>query len=195
MSSFIGHTLAALTIGGANTRETPFRSQWLWNFLLVAAALAPDVDYAVQALDSLHNGGVRITHSILFVLIFPVCVSFALFIFDRRNFWRGALMIALAGLSHLLLDLLVGSREADPYFYPFFDARFVLPVGILPSSAKVSLSNYYFYRNLLIEMGVLLPVSCFVLNFAGRIRLAKSVKIILLAIFTFFLIWAVSLNR
>ncbi|NEO85783.1 MAG: hypothetical protein F6J87_16255 [Spirulina sp. SIO3F2] len=71
----------------------------------------------------------------------------------------------------MLLDLLVGVT-ALPLFWPFDAHRFKLPFGLLPSAGKISLSNPYFYSNLKIELGVLLPLSLsvFALRLTGRWR-------------------------
>lgn len=63
----------------------------------------------------------------------------------------------MAGLSHLILDLSVGVTPL-PLLLPLVKISFKLPFGILPSAGRVDLQNYYFYRNLWLEMGVLLPV-------------------------------------
>ncbi len=62
-----------------------------------------------------------------------------------------------AGLSHVLLDLLVGVTPAA-LVWPFSRATVRLAGGILPSAGRLSLGNPYLYRNLLIEAGVLLPI-------------------------------------
>ena len=42
--------------------------------------------------------------------------------------------------------------------YPFSVEAFRLPFGILPSAGKIDVKNYYFWRNLFLELGVLLPL-------------------------------------
>ncbi len=73
------------------------------------------------------------------------------------NYGKRAFQVILAALSHLVLDLLVGVTPL-PLLFPLSKIPFKLPWGILPSAGKIALNNYYFYRNLLLEMGVLLPI-------------------------------------
>jgi hypothetical protein len=57
----------------------------------------------------------------------------------------------------VLLDLLVGVTPAA-LLWPFSHATVRLAGGILPSAGRLSPGNPYLYRNLLIELGVLLPI-------------------------------------
>ena len=195
MSSFIGHGLAALTIGKSLEWKTGYKSFLFWQACLIAAALAPDIDYALHGLNAPNNGGVRITHSIAFSLLVPFGGIIYLAFAHRKNIVRGGLQIILAGLSHLFLDTLVGSRQGDPLFYPFSTDGFRLPFGILPSAGKLLFSNFYFYRNLLIECGILIPICCLILSFAGKIKLNKPALAGLMAILMIFLVWSVNLSR
>jgi hypothetical protein len=68
-----------------------------------------------------------------------------------------SLQLILAGLSHLVLDLAVGVT-ALPLLYPFSHETFKLPFGILPSAGKIQINNYLAYRNLFIEIGVIIPI-------------------------------------
>ena len=193
MSSFIGHALAAYTIG--KSIETKPRSYLFWQIWLLLAAIAPDIDYILPQLNARNYNGLRFTHSIGFSLIAPVLGIIYLFLFERKNIFRGGFQVCLAGLSHLILDTLVGSWQRDPLLYPFTQNTFKLPFGILPSAAKISLSNFYLYRNLLIECGILIPVCCFVLYFAGKLNLKKPALIGLISVVIFFLIWSLNLDR
>jgi hypothetical protein len=66
------------------------------------------------------------------------------------------LWLFLASASHPVLDLLVGAHPV-PLLWPF-GAEVAATVGVLPSAGALALDNYFLWRNLLIEMGVLLPV-------------------------------------
>jgi inner membrane protein len=195
MSSFIGHGLAALTIGESLPRQTDYKSFLFWQMCLTAAALAPDIDYVLHGLNAPHNGGVRLTHSIAFSLIVPFAGIIYLALAHRKNIVRGGFQIVLAGVSHLFLDTLVGGRQGDPLFYPFSQDAFRLPFGILPSAGKLSFSNFYFYRNLLIECGILIPVCCLILGFAGKIKLNKLSIAGLVSVLLIFLVWSINLSR
>jgi len=193
MSSFIGHSLAAFTIG--KSLQTDNKSYLFWKTWLIFSALVPDIDYIVPLLNAPNNRGVRITHSIVFCLIAPFLGIVYLCIFNRKNIIRRGLQACLAGLSHLLLDNLVGSRQGDPLLYPFSQETFQLPFGILPSAAKISITNYYLYRNLLIECGILIPACCLILYFTGKLKLSKTLIVGLSTAFIIFLIWSITLSR
>jgi len=76
---------------------------------------------------------------------------------NGKKLWIRSLQLFLAGLSHLVMDLCVGVTPL-PLMYPAINIPLKLPFGILPSVGKINLGNYYFYRNLMLEMGVLLPI-------------------------------------
>jgi membrane-bound metal-dependent hydrolase YbcI (DUF457 family) len=102
----------------------------------------------------------------------------------------------LAGLSHLVLDFLVGVTPL-PLLWPLDSTAFVSPVGILPSAGRIQLSNYYLYRNVLIEVGVLAPV--FYVSrglYLGEISTRDRARVlILLLVVGCFVAWSVSLSR
>jgi hypothetical protein len=111
---------------------------------------------------------------------------------------RGLLSVCavLAGLSHLALDFLVGVTPL-PLFWPLNSAAFASPVGVLPSAGRIQLSNYYFYRNVLIEAGVLVPILYVVRELylgEGGSR-HRAVMFILLLVAACFVAWSVSLSR
>lgn len=195
MSSFVGHGLAALTIGKAFEENTTFKNQILWQICLVACAFAPDIDYVIPSLNSINNDGLRITHTIAFSLITPIFLIFFLFLFKRKNVFSYGFQAILAGFSHLFLDLLVGSRQGDPLFYPLSRQKIVLPFGILPSAGEIRFSNYFFYRNLLLELGILVPVFILILYFANKVKINKLSAIGLLCIFAASLYWSINLKR
>ena len=174
MSSFMGHSLAAVTIylstepviktevsfrnNQAKSLTTYFRNV-SWLFWLIIIASIPDLDYLVNAWQSSQNNGLRITHSVIFSLVAPI-ITLALLLsykINGKKLWIRSLQLFLAALSHLVLDLCVGVTPL-PLLYPIVDTPIKLPFGILPSAGKINLGNYYFYRNLMLEMGVLLPI-------------------------------------
>ena len=195
MSSFVGHALAALTIGKVFEENTTFTQRAVWQTCLVACAFAPDIDYIIPSLNWINNNGLRITHTVAFCLILPIFLMFFLFLFKQTDvFWKG-IQAALAGISHLILDLLVGSRQGDPLFYPLTKQKFVLPFGILPSAGEIRLTNYFFYRNTLIELAILLPASIIILHFAHKLRINKLTAFCLFCIFAVALVWSIGLKR
>lgn len=221
MSSFIGHSLAGLTVYGLNKSSARPKQLW-WIVCLILIACFPDIDYLFSALRpkvppasadalslwvsswsgaSLSTGEhtIRVTHSILCCLVLP-CLLIVILRFQwlcRRQLMALSLQAVAAGLSHLLLDLLVGVTPAA-VFWPFSTTSLTLPFGILPSAGRILLSNYYFYTNLFIELGVLVPIciSVYLLTGSFRRNLIKiSLLLILWSISLRFMMWAFSLQR
>jgi hypothetical protein len=199
MSSFLGHTLTAYTLFFLDQQKRPATLwKWAWLGWLIVLASAPDIDYLVPALGSPAHRGTRITHSIAFSLALPLLGVGVLSATEDRKSQRRLLSVCavLAGLSHLVLDFLVGVTPL-PLFWPFSSATFASPLGILPSAGRVQLSNYYLYRNLLIEAGVLAPFyyvarDIYLRGIAPR---NKVTLLILLMIAGCFTVWSVSLSR
>jgi membrane-bound metal-dependent hydrolase YbcI (DUF457 family) len=154
----------------------------MWAGWLIVLASAPDVDYLIPALNSRAHHGLRITHSVALSLVLPLCTAVILCFASRdgRKFKSLSVCAALAGLSHLVLDFLVGVTPL-PLLWPFSAATFASPAGILPSAGGVQLSNYYFYRNLAIEMGILAPILYVARGiYCGTIGVQYRARIILL---------------
>jgi len=171
MSSFLGHSVTALTVYIAtepinssvsilSSLKCFFkRRNYLWLFWLIIIASIPDLDYLVKAWQSSNNQGIRITHSIIFSLIMPSFTIAVLIVIGvkGKKLKIYSLQSIFAGLSHLFLDLFVGVTPL-PLLLPVIDIPLKLPFGILPSAGKIDFNNYYFYRNLKLEMGILLPL-------------------------------------
>jgi len=199
MSSFLGHSLAAYSLATAGRgRQGPAPTRLVWAAWLVLLASAPDVDYLVPALNSRAHQGLRITHSVAFSLVLPLCTAAALFLTGRDRWHLRSLgaCAALAGLSHLVLDFLVGVTPL-PLLWPLSTATFASPAGVLPSAGRVQLSNYYFYRNLLIETGALAPILYVARGaYRGEFGARHGARIILLlAVAGAFIAWSLSLSR
>jgi membrane-bound metal-dependent hydrolase YbcI (DUF457 family) len=199
MSSFLGHSLAAYSLFSLDRLKRPFtlwRAVWLaW---LVVLASAPDIDYLVPALAAPAHQGSRITHSIIFSLILPLLSIGVLYFLKGLESQRRLLSICavLAGLSHLVLDFLVGVTPL-PLLWPLDSAAFASSIGILPSAGKIQLSNYYLYRNVLIEVGILAPL-CYLARglYLGEISTRDRTRVlILLLVAGCFVAWSVSLSR
>ncbi len=199
MSSFLGHSLAAYSLFSLDRRERPSTS-WraVWLAWLVVLASAPDIDYLVPALASPAHQGRRITHSIALSMALPLLSVGVLYCVKGLKSQRRLLSVCalLAGLSHLVLDFLVGVTPL-PLLWPLDSAAFSSPVGILPSAGRIQLSNYYLYRNVLIEVGVLAPL-CYVARelYLGGISTRNRARVlILLLVAGCFVAWSVSLSR
>ena len=200
MSSFLGHGLAAYSLFSLDRRERP-STLWraVWFTWLVVLASAPDIDYLVPALASPAHQGSRITHSLALSLILPLFSVGVLYFVKGLNSQRRRLLsvcAVLAGWSHLVLDFLVGVTPL-PLFWPLGSAAFASPVGVLPSAGRIQLSNYYLYRNVLIEVGVLAPI-CYVARelYLDEVSTRNRARtLILLLVAGCFMAWSVSLSR
>lgn len=197
MSSFIGHGLAALTVYALGPEARPAR--WGWLAWLGVLALAPDIDYVVAPLRLPGPPVLRVTHSLLGCLTLPLLtVAFLAWRGERgaRLRVRG-LQAACAGLSHVALDLLVGVTPAG-LPWPLSRETFRLPFGVLPSAGRIRLDNPLFYRNLLIELGVLVPLcALLILLRGGRPRSGRRALLVVgLALLSAgFMLWAAQLPR
>ena len=127
------------------------------SFFFILLAWSPDIDYLINYLRG-EAMPIRYTHSIGYILL--VVLLSLLF---RELFFRKylkpipILAFVFASSSHLLLDFLVGVH-GNPYLYPFSADIFVAPFGVLPSSGRIDIHNYYFWRNIAIELSIFLPI-------------------------------------
>ncbi len=116
---------------------------------------------------------------------------------DRgKDFRLHAGQSILAGLSHLLLDLLTGVLPLA-LLYPYLKV-FRLPFGLLPSAGKIQLTNYLFYRNILIELGIFAPLlisSIFTIRDSTLFGKHRFVVISGFLVAACFIIWASTLSR
>ncbi len=165
MSSFIGHTLNTLGIY-VNKQSSPERMAWRWALLWLGwlgfVGLAPDLDYVIPQLYATRlsmETDLRITHSWVGTLFFPLLTMVVLTQLPLQRETKRALsvQVILVGLSHSILDLLVGVWPL-PLLWPFSATRFKLPFGILPSAPAFRLDNPYMYRNVFMELGIFLPL-------------------------------------
>ena len=160
MSSFIGHTLTGL--GVYATTKSPKKlalRDLLWLGWLTFVAVAPDVDYILPALRTLKDSGLRVTHSIVGCLVFPLLTLPVLMRLNLKRETRRLYItqVFLAGFSHIVMDTLVAVWPL-PLLWPFTSRRFGLPFGLLPSAPAFRLDNPYMYRNLLMEIGIFIPL-------------------------------------
>ncbi len=201
MSSFIGHSLAGLTTYGLTQQlQKNRRINWIWLIWLLVIASIPDIDYLIRVLRIQQaNQILRISHSLLGGILMPACTILGLWLLGKRgkSFKFKSLQVVLVGLSHLLLDMLTGV-SALPLFYPFSLQAFRLPFGLLPSAGRIRLTNYFFYRNIFIELGVLIPLSISLL-LSIRDSTKSSNRLLFIAagfvVSVCFTIWAFSLSR
>lgn len=191
MSSFLGHagTGMALFLSRSPLRSPSAR---LGLPACVLLAIAPDLDYLAYWLFHA-NAEPRWTHSLLFALAASLLVWQALRLTGsvaRSLPWP---LLMAAACSHMLLDLLVGVHPV-PVLWP--GPQWTSPIGLLPSAGRIDFGNYYFWRNLLIECGVLMPVLALYVGLARKVpaaRLARPVAL-LAPVWIGFLAWSLSIH-
>lgn len=203
MSSFIGHSwvsIATYAITQQWHAAEDSRPKWPWIAWLLVIASLPDIDYRIAAFRVQQaNQTLRITHSCFGALLIPVCTILGLWLLGHRGhaFKLRSLQVVLVGLSHLILDLFTGVSLL-PLLYPLSMQGFKLPFGLLPSAGRIQLTNYFLYRNLFIELGVLVPLSIsLLLSVQGVAQFSKRRIAIAagLIISIGFMIWASTLSR
>ena len=196
MSSFVGHSLTAVTLYAATRPKKPLIQREIgWFAWLIIVANVPDIDYVITSL-STTNHGIRLTFgSTLLLPLLTIVILLAREI-GERQLKLFTLQITLAGLSHTILDGLVGVTFL-PFLWPLSSHQYRLPFGILPSAGTPSLTNYYFFHNLLIEMGVMLPLYYAILLRQKTIpsRQSKATMLALLLCSAGFMYWALTLAR
>lgn len=154
----VAHMLFAAAVAEAILpRDVPHRT---WKVVGCAAlALTPDLDFAFVWFMHLgrewHRG---FTHSILFALVAGV-IGIALL---GKTRWRECAAVALAVLSHAVLDFLTSVRSAGvELFWPFTSARFKLGWMSLPEPGHSESMSGFFMALLkisLVEAALFLPL-------------------------------------
>jgi inner membrane protein len=83
-----------------------------------------------------------------------------------------------------------------PLFWPLAGGVSI-PAGVLPSAGSLAFDNFYLWRNLLIEIGVLGPVFAFLIAASGRRRLRELAgwTLLVLPAWAAFLTWSIALGR
>ena len=124
MSSFLGHGLAAAAIPARPNEQAADHRQrlhhLLWFGWLIVLSWVPDIDHAVPALSSGRWDGVRITHSAFAALALPLATVAVVSATPTLRSRRRCLEATMAGLSHILLDYLVGVHPL-PLLWPLTD--------------------------------------------------------------------------
>ena len=108
MSSFVGHTLTGGFIYSLKADTSKYR--YLWLIWLLIVSILPDREYFIPSLQEPQHGGIRITHSLSFGILFPILTIIALFLLQCRGkeIKVPSIKVLLAGISHIFLDFLVG---------------------------------------------------------------------------------------
>jgi hypothetical protein len=151
MSSWIGHALGALLI------SAPLRKEGLGRLELgvVALSILPDViDLAILPAphpDESHSIAAVVALGLLAWLCSPWWAP------SGRSLSPRVLGVCLlAAGSHLVLDLLA-NPPAYLLAWPWSEQRYGLSHGMLPAAPALSLSSFYFYRNILLECAIFVP--------------------------------------
>jgi len=153
MSSIFGHALIGAAIGKNAASEN--RKHEIFACLLFSAlCISPDLDYLPTWLAGVAMEP-RYSHSIFGCL----ALSSLVLILRRHVFISGlenisTWLILMAPLSHISLDFFVGVHK-NPIFWPIDSGSYAFSYGVLPSAGKLDFSNYYFWRNMMIEIGLL----------------------------------------
>ena len=144
-------------------KNVSLKEMFFVSFFFVLLAWSPDIDYLINYLRG-EAMPIRYTHSIGYIfLVLFFSLPFRELFFKKYLKHIPILFLFFASSSHLLLDFLVGVH-GNPYLYPFSSEVFVAPFGILPSSGRIDIHNYYFWRNMTIEVAVFLPILLFSLR-------------------------------
>ena len=182
MSSFVAHSLVGFALGKQRDTKTLKESIFV-SLFFIALACSPDIDYLIIYLQD-KGMPIRYTHSLGYVFSISILsLLFRNYIFKKSLCHIPIILFFLAPASHLLLDFLVGVH-ANPYFYPFDSRVITAYFGILPSSGQINIYNYYFWRNILIELAIFIPLVSFLVPKFRRYFLShRAISLILIIIF------------
>ena len=195
MSSFVGHVVAGAAIYLSQRTSQPFKYGPGFQTCLLLA-VAPDIDYLVQWTGQIIIEP-RVTHSILFCLgIAVLAYVYLQATTNRQNQSTSITTLVMASCSHLVLDLLVAVHGL-PLLWPFTSIEFTSPIGVLPSAGLLSFTNFYLWRNLIIELGVLLPAMALIVAVRRHetARFASLKYASILPVWFACVWWACSLQR
>jgi membrane-bound metal-dependent hydrolase YbcI (DUF457 family) len=135
MPTPLAHTVAGSCVAALAARRWPDAYALPVVAALVVAANLPDLDYAAivygrEAMARFHQGPL---HSIGFVAVATLPLAWLLG--RRLGVPRAWLLLAAAGLTHLLLDLVVVDRKPPigfAFLWPLSDERFHSSVTLFP---------------------------------------------------------------
>ena len=148
MPTPVAHTLAGACIAALAARRLPAARALPVTAALIVAANLPDLDYLAlaggrEAMERFHQGAF---HSIGFVA--TATLPLALLLRRRLGISLAWLLLAAAGLSHLLLDLVVVDLKPPvgfAIFWPLSAERFHSSITIFPG---IDRTNVFSLRNL-----------------------------------------------
>ena len=172
MPTPVAHSLAGACIAMLVSRRLPAASALPVVGAVLFAANLPDLDYLAlvrgrEAMERFHQGPL---HSIGFVA--AATVPLALLLRRRLRFSWAWLLLAGAGLTHLLLDLMVVERKPPigfPFFWPFTVRLFHGPAEIFPGIDRVNLFSARNLRELFVELAWCIPALLIALWWTRRL--------------------------
>lgn len=175
MPSPVAHLFAGACVAALASRRWPAAHALPVTAALLLAANLPDLDYLAlvrgrEAMERFHQG---VFHSIGFVA--TATLPLALLLRRRLGFPRAWLLLVAAGLTHLLLDLLVVDLKPPvgfPFFWPLSAERFHAAITIFPGIDRASILSRKNFYEFLAELAWFLP--CWPLLFRWLSRSAPG---------------------
>jgi inner membrane protein len=192
MSSLIGHLSAGAAVYFGQALPGIAQKRWALSVFMLLAVL-PDFDYFALWIFKV-SAEPRFTHSLMFCLAASTLVWLCIPFREAGRKPATFLALSLASCSHLLLDFLVGVHPV-PILWPLPFPDIQSPIGLLPSAGHLSPTNYYLWRNLTIECGVLFPAFAFLVA-VRKFALTSVVKrgAVFLPVWLAFVAWSVQVH-
>lgn len=138
----------------------------------------------------------RFSHSLACCLLLSGAVWLGCRPLPHRGLHPPSLLaMSLATCSHLILDLAVGVHGL-PLLWPLPLAEISAPLALLPSAGRLRIDNFYLWRNLLIETGVLVPIYALCLALARRMPWRTIVRhgAWLVPLWSLFATWSIRIH-
>ena len=160
MPTPVAHTLAGACVAALASRRLPAARALPVTAALIFAANLPDLDYLAvvrgrEAMERFHQSAF---HSIGFVA--TATLPLALLLRRRFGIPRAWLLLAAAGLTHLVLDLLVVALKPPvgfPFFWPLSAERFHASITLFPGIDRTSILSLKNLHELLAELAWSIP--------------------------------------
>jgi len=160
MPTPVAHSLAGACVAALASRGLPAARALPVAAALILAANLPDLDYLAvaggrEAMELFHQG---VFHSIGFVA--TATLPLALLLRRRLGISRAWLLLAAAGLTHLLLDLVVVDLSPPvgfPFFWPLSAERVHAAITLFPGIDRTSILSLRNFHELLAELAWFSP--------------------------------------
>jgi membrane-bound metal-dependent hydrolase YbcI (DUF457 family) len=156
----VAHSLAGACVALLVSRRLPAARTLPVVAAILFAANLPDIDYLAvvrgrEVMERFHQGPL---HSIGFVAV--AAVPLALLLRRPLGLSRAWLLLAGAGLTHLLLDLLVVDRKPPiglPLLWPFSTGLFHATAEVFPGIDRVNIFSVKNLHELCVELAWGIP--------------------------------------